>query len=77
MSTKEFFETYLNSGQINDDTIIRMNTDMDEIVWLMEDYAKYILNLNQPNIVGSSIDMEVLDYDPNETNEWNNLHFSK
>ena len=66
MSTKEFFETYLNSGQINDDTIIRMNTDMDEIVWLMEDYAKYILDLTQPNIVGDSMDLDILNYNSDE-----------
>lgn len=64
MTAKQFFEKYVESGQVNDDTVIRMKTDKDEIVWMMEDYAKYILDLQQPNIVGSSIDMEVLDYDP-------------
>ena len=51
---------------MNDDTVIRMKTDKDEIIWLMEDYAEYLLDLQRPNIVGSSIDMEVLDYDPSQ-----------
>lgn len=66
MTAKQFFEKYVESGQVNDDTVVRMKTDKDEIVWMMEDYAKYILDLQQPNIVGSSIDMELLDYDPSQ-----------
>lgn len=73
MTAQEYFERCINSGQINDDTVTRMKTDKDEIVWLMEDYSKYILHLTQPNIVGSSTDMDVLDYNPYNPNSINNL----
>jgi len=73
MTAQSYFESYINSGQINDDTVTRMKTDKDEIVWLMEDYSKYILDLTQPNIVGSSIDMDVLDYNTDTPNSINNL----
>lgn len=66
MTAKEYFERYINTGQINDDTIIRMKTDKDEIVWLMEDYAKYILDLTQPNIVGDSMNLKILNYNSDE-----------
>lgn len=66
MTATEFFETYLNSGQINEDTIVRMNTDKDEIVWLMEDYAKYIQEMIQSNIIGDSMDLELLNFNPDE-----------
>ena len=44
---------------------------MDEIVWLMEDYAKYILDLSQPNIVEDSMNLDILNNNPNQ-NDYKN-----